>query len=165
VATTKTWIWIIAACLGLCIVALAAIAGLGIYFVASNISTGPTSSADALRAFDEIRREFRDERPLFELDSDERPRPTRHLRDLPTSPHNPQHLWILAWDPDEERLSRISLPFWMLRLGDKNLDFRHDGGFDLQELDLDFAQLERVGPVLIFDLRTPDGERVLVWTR
>lgn len=164
-ATTKTWIWIIVACLGLCVLALAAIAGLGIYFVASNINTGQTSSADALRAFDEIRREFPDERPLFELDSDEQPRPTRRLGDLPTSPRSPKHLWILAWDPDEERLSRISLPFWMLRLGDRNVDFRHDGGFDLQELDLDFTELERVGPVLLFDLRTPDGERVLVWTR
>jgi len=165
VGSRKTWIWIIVACLALGVVAMAAVAGLGLYFVASHISTGRTSSADALRTFDEVRAEFKDARPLFEIDSHDEPRPTRRLTDLPASSTKPKNLWILAWDPDDERLSKISLPFWILRMGKQNIDVRHDGGFDLDKLDLDVDELERVGPVLIFDFRTSDGERVLVWTR
>ena len=164
-ASKKTWIWILVACFGLAILAMAGVAGLGLYFVASHISTGRSSDADALRTFDEIRGEFKESEPLFEIDSHETPRQTRELTSLPTSDRKPEHLWILAWDPRDERLSKISLPFWMLRLGRDNIDIRSDGGFDLEQLDLDVDELERVGPQLIFDLRTPDGERVLIWTR
>lgn len=164
-ASKKTWIWIVVACLGLVILAMAGVAGLGIYFVASHISTGRTSDADALRTFDEIRAEFKESTPLFEIDSHEMPRVTRDLASLPTSERKPENLWILAWDPTDERLSKISLPFWMLRLGRDNIDIRHDSGFDLEQLDLDVNELERVGPQLVFDLKTADGERVLIWTK
>lgn len=167
-ASKKTWIWILAAAFGLCILAMAAVAGLGIYFVASNVSSGRSTGAQAGRSFDEVRGTFRDAPPLLELDRNDEPRPTRRLSDLPTSSRKPTNLWILAWDPDEERLSKISLPFWMLRLGHNNVDVRHRGDsgadFDLENLDLDFVELERVGPLLILDFRAPDGRRVLVWT-
>ena len=84
---------------------------------------------------------------------------------LPRSDRRPEYLWILVWNPDDGRLSKISLPFWVLRLGRQNIDIKHDSGFDLDQLDLDVDQLERVGPKLIFDFRTSDGERVLIWTR
>lgn len=167
-ASKKTWLWILVAAFGLCVLALAAVAGLGIYFVASNVSSGRSSGADALRAFDDARARFRDTPPLFELDRNDQPQPTRRLSDLPTASRTPKHLWILAWDPDQERLSKISLPFWILRLGRNNIDVRHrnDSGtnFDLENLNLDFAELERVGPILVLDFRTPDGRRVMVWT-
>ncbi len=153
------------ACFGLTVLAMAAVAGLGLYFVASHISTDRTSSADALRTFDEVRAEFKNAQPLFELDSDETPRPTRAITELPTSDRRPEQLVILAWDPDDERLAKISLPFWMLRLGRQNIDIQNDSGFDLDELDLNVDELERVGPILVFDFRTSDGERVLIWTR
>jgi hypothetical protein len=165
VASKKTWIWVLVAGFGLMVLAMAAVAGAGLYFVVSHISTDRSSSADALRTFDEIRAGFHDQKPLFELDSEERPQPTRDIADLPTSTTRPENLVILAWDPDDERLAKISLPFWMLRLGRRNIEFQHDSGFDLDELNLDVDQLERVGPVLIFDFRTSDGERVLIWTR
>jgi hypothetical protein len=165
VASKKTWIWIVVAVLGLCTMALFAVAGLGIYFVTSHISTDRTSSTDAFRRFDQIRSKFEEQRPLFELDHDQEPRMTRKLSDLPDARERPTELMILAWDPDDERLSSITLPFWMLRFGNRNLEIQNDGGFDLNALDLDVAQLERVGPLLVFDFRTPEGERVLVWTQ
>jgi hypothetical protein len=165
-ASKKTWIWIIVACLGMGVMALFGLAATGVYFVASHIETDRVSSAEALRAFDAARAAFKEQQPLFELDSKERPRPVRALRDIPSSPSRPDDLWILAWDPDEGRILKISLPFWMLRLGRRNIDVHHDeSGFDLEDLDLDVEELERIGPALVFDLRAPEGERVLVWTR
>jgi hypothetical protein len=165
VASKKTWIWVLVAGFGLTVLAMAAVAGLGLYFVTSHVSTDRSSSVEALRTFDEMRAAFRDDKPLFELDSEEIPQPTRDIGDLPTSETRPENLVILAWDPDEERLVKVALPFWMLRLGRRNIEFRHGGGFDFNELDLDVDELERVGPLLIFDFRTSDGERVLIWTR
>lgn len=164
-ASKKTWIWVIVAGFGLVVFAMAALAGLGLYFVTSHISTARSSDAEALRAFDDVRAQFPDERPLFEIDSRGNPHPTGDLGSLPRSDRRPEYLWILVWNPDDGRLSKISLPFWVLRLGRQNIDIKHDSGFDLDQLDLDVDQLERVGPKLIFDFRTSDGERVLIWTR
>ena len=66
----------------------------------------------------------------------------------------------------EGRLVTVSLPFWLLKLGRRKVDVLHNGsGFDLERLDLDIHQLERVGPMLVVDHQTSAGERVLVWTQ
>jgi len=166
VASKKTWIWIIVACLGMGVMSLFGLAAAGVYFVASHIDTERVSSAEAMRAFDDARAEFKEMKPLFELDNSERAQPTRVLREIPSGTTRPDDLWIMAWDPDDGRMLKISLPFWMLRMGRRNLDVHHDEtGFDLEDLDLDVEELERIGPTLVFDLRAPEGERVLVWTR
>ena len=56
------------------------------------------------------------------------------------------------------------MPFWVLRLGRQKIDIAQ-GAFDFQRMELDVPELERVGPVLLFDLRRSGGERVLVWTQ
>lgn len=164
-ATRKTWIWIVVGCLAVCVIGLLAIAGAGVYFVASHIDTEPASSTEALRAFDEAREVFKDQQPLFELDSDERPHELRNPADLPTSSIRPRDLVILAWDADEERLVRFALPFWLLRLGGRQVEINDGHGFDLDRLHLDVDELERIGPVLVFDYRASTGERVLLWTQ
>jgi hypothetical protein len=89
---------------------------------------------------------------------------TRPLESLPAGATRPQTMYILAWDPDKERLARVSMPFWMLRLGRKKIDLT-SGGFDFERLQLDIEQLERVGPIILFDYRPQNGQRVLVWTQ
>ena len=118
-----------------------------------------------MRAFDEARAMFKDQEPLFELDNDERPHALRSPRDLPNSSVRPDNLVIMAWDADEERLIKISLPFWLLRFGGRNIEINDGRGFDLDRLDLDIDQLQRIGPMLVFDYRSTDGERVLLWTQ
>jgi hypothetical protein len=54
----------------------------------------------------------------------------------------------------------------MLRVGQQKFSFSHDHpGFDLDGLDLDVSQLERIGPALVFDYREDTGVRVLLWTQ
>jgi hypothetical protein len=165
-ASKRTWLWIVLAVVGLGLVCLVALAGAGVYFVANHIDSSRTTSAAALQTFDAERARFKDQPPLFELDRLDNPRITKPLADLPTSPVRPDALWILAWNPDEARTVKISIPFWMLRLGRRKIDIFNDSrDFNLRRLNLDVDELERIGPALVFDFRSPTGERVLVWTQ
>ena len=169
-AIRKTWVWIIVITGGLCIVAMLAIAAAGVMFVSNHIEAKTSTPSDAFRKFDAVKAGFKEQRPLFELDQHERPRMTRPLSDLPSGSTRPRDLYILAWDPDSHtgdgRLVTVSLPFWILKLGRRKVDVLNNGsGFDLERLDLDIDQLERVGPMLVVDHQTSQGERVLVWTQ
>jgi hypothetical protein len=169
----KTWIWILVACGAVCIVGLLAMATAGVIFVSNHIQAHASTSADALRRFEAAKAPFKDQRPLFELDQRERVRLTRELSGLPSAATKPHDLYILAWDPAdgalEGRLVSVSLPFWLLKLGRRKIDIfqgDHSGaGFDLERLNLDMRELERVGAMLVVDHQTPTGERVLVWTQ
>ena len=160
----KTWIWIIASVLGVCILSVIALAGFGYYFISRNVKAEKSTATDAFRAFDDAKVRFKDTPALFELDRDEKPKLVRPLEAMPTAATRADAMHILAWDPDKARLARVTLPFWMLRLGRKKIDLT-SGGFDFQRLPLDIEELQRVGPVLLFDYRPPGGQRVLVWTQ
>jgi hypothetical protein len=165
-AKRGTWIWIIVIFLGACVVALMAVAGAGVYFVARHIEMEASTTTDAKRAFDTVRESFKEQKPLFEVDTFERAKAVRPVEEIPTSTDKPRHLWIQAWDPDEERLVKISVPFWLLKLGKRKVDFAQGGGgFDLDRLNIDIHELERIGPVIVLDFRSPRGERVLLWTQ
>jgi hypothetical protein len=165
-ASRKTWVWILVGTAGVGLVGLIVVAGAGVYFVTRHISTEKSTSAEAIRAFDAVRASFPNQKPLYDLDNAERPRVARPLNKIPTSQSKPDHLWVLAWDPDDERLVKVSLPFWVLRLGKRKMEIiGKDGGFDLERLNLDGEELERIGPALIFDFRDRDGVRVLLWTQ
>jgi hypothetical protein len=141
-----------------------------VMFVSKHIEAKTSTTSDAFRRFDAVKASFKEQRPLFELDQHERPRMTRALADLPSAATPPRDLYILAWDPNSHtgdgRLVSVSLPFWLLKLGRRKVDVFHNGsGFDLERLDLDIEQLQRVGPMLVVEHQTSEGERVLVWTK
>jgi hypothetical protein len=164
--TVRTWLWIVVGFFGLCVLGLVLVAGAGFYFVSHHIAMQRTSSSSALQALDEARSAFKTLDPLIEVDSLDQPHAVRAIDRLPTSPVKPQNLHILAWNPDDGRLARISLPLWILRMGRRKMDLLHDTqNFDFERLNLDVAELERIGPALILDYRAPRGERVLIWTQ
>ena len=162
--TRKTWLWIFVGVVGFGVLCIIAVAGAGMYFVSSHVQASKSSSADAFRAFDEVHAKFKHEKPVFELDAKEHPRQVRPFSSMPTASKKADMAWMLVWDTDDERLVKMSLPFWVLRLGRQKIDIS-SGGFDFNRLQLDINELQRVGPVLLFDLRTSDGDRVLIWTQ
>lgn len=165
-SSRKTWIWIIAGALGVLLAVLIALAGAGVYFVSHHIHTERSTSADALTAFDAALVPFGTRAPLYELDSSEEPRLTRPLGQLPTAARPADSLSLLAWDPETERLVRVSLPFWSLRLGQMKMSVSGaEQRFDLGKLHLDVDELARIGPSLVFDFRGREGVRVLLWTQ
>ena len=160
----RTWLWILLTIVGLCFIAVIAVAGFGMYFVRSHVSAGPATSAQAFKAFDAAGSRFKDVKPIYEVDERRHPRELRRLSELPSSPEKAEFVWVLAWDPDRQRLVKVSLPFWVLKFGKQKIDIM-EGGFDFDRLQLDVNELQRVGPVLLFDYKSSNGERVLVWTQ
>ena len=166
-ATRRTWIWVLCGAAGIGLVALVVVAGSGIYFVSHHIHAEQSNAPEAIRAFDSVLAGMGGTpRALYELDASDQPHLTRPLADWPTGTHRPDTLWMLAWDPEQDRLIRVSLPFWVLRMGHRRMPVgRKERGFDLNRLNLDVDELERIGPALVFDFRNQDGVRVLVWTQ
>jgi hypothetical protein len=164
--TAKTWLLIILGFFAICVLGLVVIAGAGFYFVSKHIATEKATSVSAVRMFDESRARFKTAQPLIEIDALERPRELRSTHSLPTSPEKPKDLYVLAWNPDDGHVARISLPFWVLRFGRQKMDFlKGSSGLDFERLNVDVAELERIGPALVLDYRAPGGERVLIWTQ
>jgi hypothetical protein len=165
-AKVKTWVWIViglAAAFVLCIVALA---GVSVYFFSQHVQTRTVNAAAAGREFEDARKVFSGQTPLLRLDNVDRPLIERRIEDLPASATKPTDMFILAWDPDKDHVVRVSLPFWLLRMGRRKMNFTTgDRDFDLERLNLSLEQLERVGPVLVLDAVTPSGQRVLIWTK
>jgi hypothetical protein len=165
-AKKRTWLWIIGGVATTGLLALVAVAGAGVYFFSRHVESEPSSGADAVRAFETVAAEFANHRALYELGADERPHLTTPLSSLPTSPVKASSLRVQAWDPARERVIRLSLPFWLLRLGhDRMRPSNDDRGFDVHALNLDVDELERIGPALVLDYRNQDGARVLLWTK
>jgi hypothetical protein len=164
-AARRTWVWVLVGTAGVGIFGLICVAGAGVYFVTRHISTEKSTNAEAIQAFETVRTKFPNQKPLYELDDEQRPRVARPPNRIPTASSKPEHLWVLAWDPEDQRLVKVSLPFWILRLRPKMEVVGKEGGFDLERLNLDVEELERIGPAPIFDFRDRDGMRVLVWTQ
>jgi hypothetical protein len=161
----KTWLKITLVVVALGMLGMCAIAGAGIYFVSKHVHTTRVSSSSAIKQFDDALARFKGEKPLIEIDSHERVRRTRDIAGLPTAATKATNFVIKAWDPDEGRIVNLSVPIWILAMGKRKVDLGvgHDS-FDLRRLNLDFKDIERIGPVLLIDVRTSTGERVLIWT-
>jgi len=161
----RTWIWVIVGILGCFILGMIAVAGAGVYFVAHHFAVERTTSSNALRTFDTTRATFATAKPLIEWDSMDRPREAERVTERPTSSSKPTNLYVLAWNPEDGRLARVTLPFWLLKLGRRKMNFLDNGDFDFERLEFDVPELERIGPALVLDYRSPAGERVLIWTQ
>ena len=166
-SSTKTWIWIIAVCLGLCVLALIGLAGTGVYFVRQHIDSRATSSDQAIHQFEAVRAQFKGRTPLLELDRLGHPREVTRTETMATSAIRPTDMIILAWNPDHARVVRVSLPFWLLHIGRRKVDIKgfDDNNFDIDRLNIDLNELERIGPAFVLDYVTMSGERVLIWTQ
>ena len=161
----KTWVWVVLAVIVTAVVAVVAVAGIGVYFFKQHIDTRTVSAAVASRDFDAVKARFAGQKPLVELD-----RHGTFLRSNPERPaaagRRPEQLVVMAFDPDDGRIVRLSIPFWLLRLktGGGSIDF-NGKRMDLEDLKLSVADLERFGPTLIVDHSSVDGNRVLVWSQ
>ena len=160
----RTWLWILVGMFGLVVVCVVAVAGFGMYFVSTHVSTKTSSESEAFRTFDQAKALFRDQAPLFEIDDRERLKAMRKLSDLPAARQRAEHMYVLVWNPEKERLVKLSLPFWVLRLGRQKIEVGSDV-FDVRKLDIDVKQLERAGSLLVLDHRDRTGQRVLIWTQ
>lgn len=162
----KTWIWIIAAVVIVGILGLVAMAGVGFYYASQHIDTRAASPTSAAKDFEDVRARFQNQPPLIELDDRGHFHRANAKRALPATVTPPEKLYVLAYDPDEGRIVRLSIPFWLLRLkmAGATVDF-NGRQMDLEDLKLSIEDLERYGPTLIAEHKAPDGSHVIVWSQ
>lgn len=162
----KTWVWVVVGIAAVGILFVIAMAAAGIYYFTQHIETKKATPAIAASEFDAVRERFRGQKPLIELD--ERGRFLRSNMDRPTpaNPRMPEAIHVLAFDPDDEGLVKLTVPFWLLRLKMDNstIDFG-SSSVRLEDLKVTVEDLERFGPTLILDQRNAGGDRVLVWSQ
>lgn len=161
----KTWLKITLVVVALGMLGMCAIAGAGVYFVSKHVKTNRVSTSTAIKQFDDALARFKDQKPLIEIDANDRVRPTRDVSEMPTAATKATNLVVKAWDPDEGRVVNLTIPIWVLAMGHRKMDLGiGEDSFDLRKLNLDFKDIERIGPVLLIDVHTRSGERVLIWT-
>jgi hypothetical protein len=164
-APTRTWVWVCVAVASAGVLALIAVAGASVYFVSSHVQSSDSTPAGALQSFGTVLASFEGQRPLYELDAHHKPHLAAPSTARPSAPTKAGDLLVLAWDPHDQRLVRLSVPFWLLRFSERRIRVvRDEAGFDFRELRLDVEELGRIGPALVLDYRNQDGRRVLLWT-
>ena len=165
-AAGKTWLKIILVVIALGMLGMCAVAGAGVYFVSQHVNTASVSAPDALRQFDDARAKFKNERPLLEIDSNEKVNKLRTIAEIPTADVKATTLNVMAWDPTDERIVNFKIPLWVLGMGERKIDLGIGAeSFDMRRLKIDVKDLERIGPALVLDLKAPSGDRALVWTQ
>jgi hypothetical protein len=162
----KTWVWVVIGIVGLGLLCVVGIAGAGFYFFTKHFDTRVVSREGAATEFERVKLQFTGQKPLIELD--DRGHFLRANSDRTAQPNarRPDQLYVLAFDPDDERIVKVTIPFWLLRFKSRRATVDFNGGrFDLEDLKLTVEDLERFGPTLIFDHKNARGERVLVWSQ
>jgi hypothetical protein len=162
----KTWVWVVGGIVVVGFLGVVAMAAAGMYLFTKHINTREVSPASASREFEEVKAQFKDQKPLIELD--ERGRLLRSNPDRAAAPNvvRPEHINVLAFDPDDNRIVKVTIPFWLLRLKMRGTVIDFNGSkMDLEDLKLTVEELERFGPTLIVDHKMSSGERVLVWSQ
>ena len=160
----KAWVWVVIGVVVFGILGVIAMAAAGLWFVKSHVDIRSTTVAAATEDFQAIRQRYASMKPLIELD--ERGHFLRANADRPAGTQRPQTLNIMAFDPDDGKVVRMELPFWILRLksGGAKFDIGRSN-VDLAQMRITVEDLERYGPILILDQKDTDGSRVLVWSQ
>jgi len=166
-STRRTWISIlIAAVIIVGLLALAVVGGTAFFFY-RHINTQYTPRENADQQFAEARARFAGQRPLIEMRRGDEPIVHRELLEGAQASTKLESLRVLAYDPNERKIVRVSIPFWLIRLAPgKHFSFLNNQGFDFDtdRVRLTSEDLERLGPRLILDEQDRHGAYVMVWT-
>ena len=82
------------------------------------------------------------------------------------------HLNVLAWDPSDREMVRVSVPLWLLHTVQHDVDWDDVDGdghgheaWRRQMGHLRWEDIERAGPGILLEVTEDEGDRVLVWLR
>jgi hypothetical protein len=161
----RTWIYVVVGILISLFVIGIALIGSAIFYVRRHINTQTVAADVANAEFERARSRFAGQEPLIELLGEHDA--VIHRRTAPPHPEL-QTMHVLAFDSHEEKLVRVSVPFWLLRMmPDKRFRLGKNQGvdFDSERYHLTIDDIERAGPGLLMDGTDPrGGTYVLIWT-
>jgi hypothetical protein len=163
---TRRWIPVVLGVLFVLVLGMAALVGSCAYLVHQQVQVRESSSlAEYEREAATVMKRFEHVPPLIE-DGPSGPRLSRKALarrqkggDTPAL----SNLHVLVFSTKENKLVRLSLPFWLLRLApDGKMDIDRDD-VGLENVRLSIVDLEAAGAGPVF-VRRGDDSRVLVWT-
>ena len=146
------------------VVGLVGVAGYVIYQqFAFKATSASEQSAEA--EFERIANRFGNQKPYLVIQEGE---PVISEPKGPASGKRVEAIHILVWNPDDQKLVRLNVPFWLLRMTKGHpirLTTNADPDGEPMFLKVTADDLERRGPGLILDHKEASGERVLVWAQ
>jgi hypothetical protein len=161
---TKKQQTILLAVLAALVVIVIAVVVAGVWIFRSIVHNETMTETAATKTLNEVRARFAGVTPVIAL------RPTGPVlqRAAPETkpPGELRTLHILRWNTQDEEMSRVELPFFILRMRDAPFRLQIEGdevGSSIST-SLRISDLERYGPTLLMDDRLPDGGRVLIWS-
>jgi hypothetical protein len=135
---------------------------LWLVYQSSSVTSSHSTPERAAEELEAVRSRFTGQAPLIVIDDHEQASivPRKRAADTALTA-----LHVLAFDPGDSRLKRLTLPFWVLRMspGTAELKIGHDT-LRLQGERVTVADVEKAGPGLLLDHADRQGRRVIVWT-
>jgi hypothetical protein len=146
------------------VVGLVAVAG---YVIYQQFAFKATSADErtAEREFTQVVARFEGQKPYLVI-RDGKPTVSQEKGPAPGQPVEAIH--ILVWNPDDQKMVRLNMPFWLLRMAKGRpikIGSSPDANGEPMRLKFTAEDLERRGPGLILDHQEASGERVLVWAQ
>jgi hypothetical protein len=141
---------------------IGAIVAISAYF-SERIEISDATAQNAEEAFEKIRQRFAGKPPLVVMKAGESvvksdAAPASERSSLET-------LHVLAWDPDEDKLVNVSVPWWIVRMKSGPIRFStYASGWDDNGVSLQPEDIERYGAGIVLDVTGRHGERALLWT-
>ena len=131
-----------------------------------HVQTQRTSEADAEAELEKVRKQFAHRPPILELQNNV-PRYTGGKKpDFVANAGSLESLNVLVWSPREDHLTRVTLPYWLLRMKSDPIRFsQYASGLDDEEVNLRPEDIEKFGPGILLDALSPSGDRVILWTQ
>ena len=111
----KTWISIVVAVLAIGGLAIVALVGGSVYWIATHVDHEVTSSPDAATEFARERQRFATEQPVLEVSSWRHAHGPANTGSARRSTGPMQTLHARFYDPEAGELTRADVPFWLIR--------------------------------------------------
>lgn len=154
------------------ITAFVVIVGVGLVAVAGYVvyqqfafESRPATEQTARQQFESVVRKFEGRTPLLIIEDGE-PVINKDARGRSGEPI--QALHVMVWDPADERVVTLNIPFWLIRMT-KGRPIRLSAGDHdrdvAPELRITADDLARFGPGLILLHQEAHGQRVIVWAQ
>lgn len=145
-------------------VSLVAVAGYFVYQQFAFVSQ-PANEQTARQQFEAVAKRFEGQPPLLVMEDGE-PVINRDTHRRSRAPIEALH--VMVWDPGDERIITLNIPFWLIRMTNGQPIRLSSGDRDTEatpELHITADDLTRFGPGLILLHKDGGGERVIVWAQ
>ena len=139
---------------------VAVFAGTSAYFVLRHLEKRASGEAEASTEMDALRKRYAPRVPLVEI-VDPRSGDIRINREPSPTGAPVSTLHVINWKSEDNELMRTEVPLWLARFSSVNL--LSQLGVAPDRYSLTVKDIERYGPGIIADYRSPGTFRVLVW--